>query len=388
MKLTGLKSYNKKTKRTVFEVIVPGTGSRKRIRKVVYVDGWDDLQEKRKAFRDAVLHPDRESAPPTAIPTLHEYKSAHWESYASRLSPEKRRSDEAILKLHLLPILGNTHIDKITTAHVEDVIAAMKKKTHGEKGRYSNAYINTVVHLLRGILFHAYRRRVLSDPPFAREKLPLLPEAPVQNELTAAERDQLLASFENEQGFREHIGKIIALNTKKKIFKPTSEYVTYYYERFRWSQPLFTAAFFTGLRYTDLRFLKWSSVDLKAGVIRLVMRKTKRAVTIPITPRLREALQECRKRAIVSEYVLVTPEGKPYSKATIMRYFKIAKAIEGIKRRFRFHDQRHTFASILATKGINAFTLRDLLGHTSVRTTERYSRPGAETLAAVERALG
>jgi len=125
MKLTGLTSYDKKTKRAVFEVIVPGTGSRKRIRKVVYVDGWDDLQEKLKAFRDAVKHPDREVTPPTAIPTLHEYKSTHWESYASRLSREKRRSDEAILKLHLLPILGNTRIDKITTAHVEDVIAAM-----------------------------------------------------------------------------------------------------------------------------------------------------------------------------------------------------------------------------------------------------------------------
>ena len=134
---------------------------------------------------------------------------------------------------------------------MEDVIAAMKKKTHGEERRYSNAYINTVVHLLRGILFHAYRRRVLSEPPFAREKLPLLPEAPVQNELTATERDALLDSFENEQGFREHFGKVIALTTKKKIFQPTSEYVTYYYERFRWSQQLFIAACFTGLRFTD-----------------------------------------------------------------------------------------------------------------------------------------
>ena len=199
--------------------------------------------------------------------------------------------------------------------------------------------------------------------------------------------DQLLASLANETGFRQAFAKVSALNGKKKIFQPTSEYVTYYYERFKWSLPLFIAAFFTGLRFTDLRFLKWSSVDLKTGVIRLVMRKTKRSVTIPITPRLRDALHACRKRPVVSDYVLVTPEGKPYSKTTIMRYFKIAKAIAGIKRRFRFHDQRHTFASILATNGINAFTLRDLLGHTSTRATERYARPSAETLVAVERAM-
>jgi site-specific recombinase XerD len=38
-------------------------------------------------------------------------------------------------------------------------------------------------------------------------------------------------------------------------------------------------------------------------------------------------------------------------------------------------------------KGINSFTLRDLLGHTSTRTTERYARPSTEALDAVIRAL-
>jgi integrase len=227
----------------------------------------------------------------------------------------------------------------------------------------------------------------MQERPFSREQLPLLPEAPLQNELTAAERDQLLDSFHDETGFRKHFVERVAQNAKKHVFKRNSEYVTYCYERFRHSEPLFIAAFLTGLRFTDLRLLKWSSVDLRAGVIRLAMRKTKRGVTIPITPRLRDALQTCRTRTVVSEYVLLTPEGQPYSKATIMRYFKIAKAIAGMKRPFRFHDQRHTFASILATKGINAFVLRDLLGHTSTRTTERYARPSDETIALVAEAL-
>lgn len=48
---------------------------------------------------------------------------------------------------------------------------------------------------------------------------------------------------------------------------------------------------------------------------------------------------------------------------------------------------RHTFASIRATNGINVFTLRDLLGHTSTRTTERSARPTTETLAAVTASL-
>jgi site-specific recombinase XerD len=104
-------------------------------------------------------------------------------------------------------------------------------------------------------------------------------------------------------------------------------------------------------------------------------------------PSVIPALDTCRKRIVMSAYVLLTPDGKPYSESTIKRYFTTAKAIAGITRRFRFHDQRHTFASTLASKGINSFTLRDLLGHTSTRTTERYARPSAETLEAVRQAL-
>lgn len=199
-----------------------------------------------------------------------------------------------------------------------------------------------------------------------------------------------LASFENERGFRAHFtAKALASRTDRKHQPPNaqSDYVTYAFERLQWSKPLFTLALYTGLRRSDLRLLKWTSVDLSAGVIRLVMRKTKRPVLLPIVPRVRAALDACRQRTVMSEYVLLTPEGKPYSESTIKRYFKTAKAIAGITRRFRFHDQRHTFASTLASKGINSFTLRDLLGHTSTRTTERYARPSTEALDAVVRAL-
>jgi site-specific recombinase XerD len=50
------------------------------------------------------------------------------------------------------------------------------------------------------------------------------------------------------------------------------------------------------------------------------------------------------------------------------------QALAGITRRFRFHDQRHAFASTLASKGINSFTLRDLLGHTA--PARRYATRG------------
>jgi integrase len=387
---TGLKSYDKRTKKAVFECSVPGTRGHVRRRKVVTVTGWDNLLELLKTFRDSVQHPEAMPLLPSDIPTIREYVTSTWESFSSGLSRNKKTNQQALLEHHVTPFLGNVRLDRVTIAHLEDFVRVMQRKTHGKEQKpYSASTINTCLHLIRTILKHAWRRRVLADYPL-REKLPLLPEPVVQNELTADERNTFLNAFDNQAGFRGHF-TITALTKRKdrKHQPPTaqSDFVTYAFERLQWSKPLFVLALYTGLRRSDLRLLKWESIDLQAGVIRLIMCKTKRPVLLPIVPRVRAALDLCRKRKIMSEYVLLTAEGKPYSVSTIKRYFKTAKALAGITRRFRFHDQRHTFASTLASKGINSFVLRDLLGHASIVTTSRYSRPSTEALDAVIRAL-
>ena len=389
MRPTGLKSYDKRTKKAVFECVVPGTHSRSRKRKVATVAGWDDLLRQLKTFRDSIQHPEDAITLPGDVPTMLEYATSSWDAMSSRLSPNKRTNQQALLYHHILPLLGNIRMDRIATAHLEDFVTTMQRKTHGPtKKRYSNSTINTCLHLARTLLKHAWRRRVLADYPL-REKLPLLPDPVVQHELSSTERDAFLASFDNDAGFRSHF-TTKTLSRKERKHQPPkaqSTFVTYAFERFAWSKPLYILALYTGLRRSDLRLLKWESVDLQAGVIRLVMRKTKRPVILPIVERVRAALDLCRKRPVMSAYVLITPEGKPFSESTINRYFKTAKVIAGITRRFRFHDQRHTFASTLASKGINSFTLRDLLGHTSTRTTERYARPSTEAFEAVREAL-
>src|SRR5439155_14603439 len=81
-----------------------------------------------------------------------------------------------------------------------------------------------------------------------------------------------------------------------------------------------------------------------------------------------------------SEYVFTTEEGRPYSIATIQRYFTLAKQLAGIIRRCRLNDLRHTFASNLASDGCNLLIIRDALGHTTTRMSERYAKPSAAAL--------
>lgn len=100
----------------------------------------------------------------------------------------------------------------------------------------------------------------------------------------------------------------------------------------------------TGLSRSDLLGLKWASVDLQGGWIRLPRRKTGVESLIPISTACREALAECRRRPVVSEYAFLTERAKPYSITTFSRYFRKAKRLAKFPpdRRFRIHDMRHT----------------------------------------------
>lgn len=68
-------------------------------------------------------------------------------------------------------------------------------------------------------------------------------------------------------------------------------------------------------------------------------------------------------------------------------YYAIAKHLAGITRRCRLNDLRHTFASNLASDGVSLLIIRDGLGHTTTRMSERYAKPSPKALEQMRASL-
>jgi len=117
------------------------------------------------------------------------------------------------------------------------------------------------------------------------------------------------------------------------------------------------------------------------------MGKTQKTVSIPVSNACHAALLECRNRSVVAELVFVNDVGRPISWSSYRRYFSIAKDIAGIDRRLRFHDLRHSYASRLVSRHVPLKTVSEVLGHSTVRMTERYARPSEEAKRIIKSAL-
>ena len=143
-----------------------------------------------------------------------------------------------------------------------------------------------------------------------------------------------------------------------------------------------TIGLYTGMRRLEMTSLRWSDVDQSRGVMAVRCSKTKRGETkyrhVPIHGNVNAALENCKARWPESPLVF---DGIQDFKTG----FRGACARAGIEQ-FTPHDMRHTFASWLVMGGVSLYEVKDLLGHSTIKLTERYAHLAPENLkAAVNR---
>ncbi|MEM4732305.1 MAG: tyrosine-type recombinase/integrase [Desulfurococcaceae archaeon] len=152
-----------------------------------------------------------------------------------------------------------------------------------------------------------------------------------------------------------------------------------------WLKPMVEFALYTGLRAGELTSLKWDMVDFASSSLQLPasLSKNKETARIPLNSRAIEILKEIKekqeKSGIGHGYVFTNSKGEPYSEGGYRKAFNNALRKSNIVD-FRFHDLRHTFASWLAMKGVDLYTIQHLTRHKSTNMVKRYAHLSPEHL--------
>ena len=139
-----------------------------------------------------------------------------------------------------------------------------------------------------------------------------------------------------------------------------------------WFKPVMLFAIHTGFREGDIITLTWEQVDFFKRRIILDKTKNDEHHTVPINDTLFEVLKNLNKVMLIDCNLVFHHNGKPLYRIQIHRALK--KACERAKiADFRFHDLRHTFATLLINEGVDLYTVQKLLGHKDGRMTQRYA---------------
>lgn len=138
--------------------------------------------------------------------------------------------------------------------------------------------------------------------------------------------------------------------------------------------PIALTALHTGMRLSEILNLQWEDVDLKKRRILVRKSKAKKQRLIPVDQTLAECLLGLPSR-LSGNLVFPSPRTGRV-RYDVKKPFAEAKKRAGI-RNLRFHDLRHTFASLLVEQGVSLRTIQELLGHSSLKMTERYAHANA-----------
>jgi site-specific recombinase XerD len=138
----------------------------------------------------------------------------------------------------------------------------------------------------------------------------------------------------------------------------------------------------TGIRATEAATLRECDVDLSGNTVRVVG-KGGHERAIPLNVEVVRALQQYR-----AARGTVTPRatffrsrgGGEMKRGAIYERVRTTSAKARIEKRMSPHKLRHTFATHLVKNGVQLVTIRDLLGHVSIASTQVYLHTTAEDL--------
>ena len=291
--------------------------------------------------------------------TVASFLSSWLDGEAGRLSAGTHAQHRARVTRHITPVIGPLRLARLRPEDVQRVAQTM-----GQAGLGPGS-IRLTLALLRRALGAAVDLELVPRNPAARVRPPARPPSRARP-LSVAQAEMLLRAAQDDP-----LGA------------------------------LYTLALGTGMRQGELLALRWEDVDLAAGrlVVRASMRrqaggavrgetKTKRPrpalLAGFVVTRLRRHRERQQPRSF---YVFPGRGGVPLGAQALYHHWRAFTAAAGLPP-LRFHDLRHSTATLLIAKGVHPSIVASLLGHAQASMTlDVYSHAAPELQAEAVRAL-
>jgi len=195
-----------------------------------------------------------------------------------------------------------------------------------------------------------------------------------------------LASLKHMFTIAEKLGKFDGKNPVKQVkFFQERQYVMKILDREEINRlidaaaghlkPILIIAVSTGMRKGEIFNLRWSDIDFVDHYIHIKKTKSNVMRKVPMNGVVATTLKNIERK---SEFIFPSFWSKKHKHIMeVFRLFKAACKKAGI-RDLRFHDLRHTAATLLVTGGIPLVTVSQILGHATIHMTMKYAHPTPE----------
>ena len=334
-----------------------------------------ECQEKLKQLRETVTGSKTEKVRPEM--PFGEWLDFWYQNYVKpQIRPTTQANYEAKIYQHIIPELGKIPLNQLAQKDLQQFYARMKTggrliRTEQFGKGLSDSMVRGLHAACRSALEKAVQEGLIRTNPAVGCKLP--PKRGREMQVLGREELQRFLIQAQAEGYFE----------------------------------LFLLDLCTGLRRGELLALQWDDLDFKTGTLTVNKQvyevKGRLQVSIPKTrasirrlvlpPGVVEVLRQYRE-TVDSRWMFPSPvkEDTPMTPGAVRRRLQIILERAGCKR-IRFHDLRHTFATLSLESGMDVKTLSAMLGHVSAATTlDIYTHVTgdmqSEAAAKIDRGLG
>jgi len=246
----------------------------------------------------------------------------------AKLNKKSWLRDEISLK-HLIPHFKGMSLLKINPKHIEDY----KRK---RLDKVKPATVNRELTLLKFMFSLARKWKYANENPVKEVKF-------------FQERQLIIHTLNKEEAI--------------KLMAVAADHL----------KPIIMLALNTGMRRGEILNLRWNDVDFDRQFIYIKETKSGMMRKVPMNSLVIDSLKKLERK---NSFVFQNPKTDERLKHIRTAFYTARRKI-GLDD-FRFHDLRHTAATWMVTEGIDLVTVKEILGHSDIKTTMRYAHPTPE----------